>query len=205
MRDVILTHFILYKFDEGLFSYFTLINFDSIKVFYTLGMVKQNVQSTNFFFSFFPSSVFAMDGDFLIDDGSIPPSVIKQAEMIRLHGNECYKRNRLGAAIEAYTEVPIPFPLLLDLIILIFACERRCFYELYTCMNRISHRCLHLGSNSIPVSSWFNYLDFPLWIVWIVSPFCFLFLIFSAIFFFCSHQCKSIEFRVFSMGSLENL
>ena len=35
----------------------------------------------------------------------VPTSVAKQAELLRLDGNTYFKKDRIGAAIDAYTEV----------------------------------------------------------------------------------------------------
>lgn len=36
------------------------------------------------------------------------PGAAKQAELLKQDGNICFKKDRFGAAIDAYTEVPIP-------------------------------------------------------------------------------------------------
>jgi STIP1 homology and U-box containing protein 1 len=35
----------------------------------------------------------------------VPDSVAKQAELLKLDGNTYFKKDRIGAAIDAYTEV----------------------------------------------------------------------------------------------------
>lgn len=38
----------------------------------------------------------------------VPASVARQAELLKLDGNNYFSKNRLGAAIDAYTEVFLP-------------------------------------------------------------------------------------------------